>query len=226
MQYMKQVRRYWKVLLIVLLGTTPQYGQDRSLPIFDQMTDARDGKVYETVEIGPLKWLRGNLRYETALSYCPNFNKKKRACEQGNFYSHLELDTICPAGWRLPSSTDWQNYFDFLRLSKGVDPGGIQIDTLPENYLSLNFSGFSPDSPLFDTSNPILLGPWGWVEGKKVNKIKTNTLWVKKEDSEDNRFHLHIGNSNLILHTHAHNIDDVPKKTRKFMVKCVCEVGE
>lgn len=226
MQFINPKKSVWTILCLILLGTTVQYAQENSALIFDQMTDARDGKVYETVQIGQLKWLRGNLRYETALSYCPNFNKKKRACAQGNFYSHLELDTICPVGWRLPSSTDWQNYFDFLRMSKGANPGAIQIDTLPENYLSINFSGFSPESPLFDASNPILLGPWGWVEGKKVNKIKTNTLWVKKEDSEDNRFHFHIGNSNLILHTHAHNIDDVPKRTRKFMVKCVCEEGQ
>ncbi|MEM8525280.1 MAG: hypothetical protein AAGG68_11575 [Bacteroidota bacterium] len=76
---------------------------------------------------------------------------------------------------------------------------------------------------LFGASNPLSLEEFGWVEGNRVKNKSTTTFWIKHSKIEDDRFHLHIGDDSYIAHTHKHNIDDTPKKTRKFMVKCVSE---
>jgi uncharacterized protein (TIGR02145 family) len=189
----------------------------------DTLVDVRDNKVYEIVRINKLWWFKDNLNYETKLSHCPNYNKKDSDCEQGNFYAYQELDTICPKGWRVAETTDWEKYLKVIRESKNIEIENIGIDTFPGEYLSINFTDLTDQLHLFEKNNPLGLASYGWVEGRKRNNKNTATLWAKHPGYNDNRFHLHIGDKNYILHTHAHNIDDKSRKVRKFMVKCVCE---
>lgn len=75
-------------------------------PAAQQLVDARDGQTYQTVELGGLRWMAENLRYATPRSSC--YENLPENCEKfGRLYLFSEALGACPAGWRLPSDTDW-----------------------------------------------------------------------------------------------------------------------
>ena len=188
-----------------------------------QIQDPRDSTVYKVVEIGRLKWFQDNLKFQTVLSYFPRLSDDPSKIKEGNFYPYQELDTVCPPGWRIPNQQEWQQYVqERLQSQKGAMEA-LQVDTLKGEYLAISYTDTSEKVSLFSDENPINLGPFGWIEGKRRKNKETTTIWVRHTDLEDQRFHMHISDHRYIFHTHQHHIDDVPRRSRMFMVKCVSD---
>jgi uncharacterized protein (TIGR02145 family) len=96
------------------------------------LTDVRDNKVYQTVQIGSQCWLASNLNYGTILAssqdqrdnciaekYCYNDNPIN-CTNQGGLYQWDELmqfdetpadQGFCPPGWHIPTENDWNILF-------------------------------------------------------------------------------------------------------------------
>jgi uncharacterized protein (TIGR02145 family) len=124
----------------------------------DVLIDDRDGKAYNTVQIGDQCWMAENLKIGTMVpntttmtdnssieKYC--YGNVETSCDEwGGLYQWQEAMSyatnegaqgICPDGWHLPSDNEWctlENYLDptiscAQTGARGIDGGGKLKET-------------------------------------------------------------------------------------------------
>lgn len=133
MKYQKLVSFIYLALLAVLFSACAEdsaSAPEEPVDTFDAsvvcpenlrgtFTDARDGQVYKYTTIGNQVWMAENLKFDAPYSVC--YDKIDGFCNTfGRFYSlHVNgeffdafdqelVDTICPAGWHVPSVDEWR----------------------------------------------------------------------------------------------------------------------
>ncbi len=106
-----------------------------------QLTDPRDGKSYETLQIGEQCWMAENLNYADEGSWC--YEDDVANCNKyGRLYNWYKAKAACPEGWRLPDDNDWIE----LQSSIGNPVGGRMKAVTgwnPPNTDASNESGFT-----------------------------------------------------------------------------------
>lgn len=100
---------------------------------YGSFTDARDGRVYKTIDIWGQTWMAENLDYRDSVAnpelegnrWCYD-NEVEQCDTYGSFYSCELSSQVCPAGWRLPSISDWMNLYNFIVLMGGDPQNGLR----------------------------------------------------------------------------------------------------
>lgn len=122
--------------------TATVYGED--------ITDERDGHVYKTVVIGNQTWMAENLNYAADSSFCHDDIPEN--CEEfGRMYkwaaamgstesecgsrvkcplSPVKQQGVCPKGFHLPQSFEFQQLIDFVEIHNGVETAIVDLLSL------------------------------------------------------------------------------------------------
>jgi len=109
----------------------------------DSFTDDRDGNIYSTVQIGSQCWMTKNINYNngcsSSLGYsdvgaCGCYNNISSNCtDYGRLYQWSAAmngsttdgaQGVCPDGWHIPNSTDWNSLLAHLSANSQYWCGG------------------------------------------------------------------------------------------------------
>ena len=80
--------------------------------------------MYRTVNIGTQVWMAQNLNYSTQNSFCLA-DKEGNCSLYGRLYDWKTAQNICPEGWHLPDTLDFQELKDYASKNNG----GIGVGT-------------------------------------------------------------------------------------------------
>ena len=129
------------------------------------MTDARDDQTYKTVKIGSQTWMAENLNYETANSYCYN-DTASNCAKYGRLYTWAaavgqsefacgylhncslpsgDIQGVCPTGWHLPNSVEWEALLSFVDDSTPDKLIPINVVYSNAGYVLKSSSGWDSD---------------------------------------------------------------------------------
>ncbi|MDY0101854.1 MAG: FISUMP domain-containing protein [Lentimicrobium sp.] len=133
----------------------------------DVFTDKRDGKTYETVQIGDQCWMAGNMNVgdringdqqqndnTTIEKYCYD-NDDQNCSTFGGLYQWNEMmqyDTnryiqgVCPEGWHLPKISEWNELVDF---AGGPTNAGAELKAGGSTGFDALMAGYRNDNGLF-----------------------------------------------------------------------------
>lgn len=87
----------------------------------DPIYDVRDGRYYNTVQIGGQCWLSENLEFKTENSHYYNegAGPNKPVCyDYGLLYNIQDAFIGCPIGWHLPGDEEWKSLEKHLEMTE------------------------------------------------------------------------------------------------------------
>lgn len=89
---------------------------------YGEYLDVRDSQVYRTVQIGEQVWMAQNLNYKNDnQSFC--FDSDTLFCkEKGRLYTWENALKVCPEGWHLPDSSEYNALIDFVEKNNNGLP--------------------------------------------------------------------------------------------------------
>jgi len=163
------------------------------------ITDSRDSKTYNTVQIGAQCWMAQNLNVGTRIAgssnqannttiekYC--YSNSDAQCdvygglyqwnEMMNYTTTAVVQGICPDGWHLPTDAEWTSLTTYLGRESVA--GGKMKETGTTHWVSpntgaTNSSGFTGLPGGYRSSN-----------GAFNNSGYNGTLWSSSENSTTN----------------------------------------
>ena len=174
---------------------------DSGEPVFGELTDARDGRVYKTVKLGAQEWMAENLNYAAEGSLC--YEDDEKNCEKyGRLYNwEIALDTsnrgcgdnfsgcrlrsdfhpregICPDGWHVPEHAEWDTLFAYADAhGEGESAGDALQAYYRDDYLEKTYS-----SDRFGFN----VVPAGVFNGKEFSGLGTSSeFWTASIETTD-----------------------------------------
>lgn len=137
--------KFFVTLLVLLFANAFSY-----VIKMPDVQDARDGRIYKTVQIGEQRWMAENLRYDVRGSFC--YENKNYNCEKyGRLYNWAtammlvdhynnysfknlipkyqsgKIHDICPKGWHVPTNKEWKKMKHFVGKKGTADGVGISL---------------------------------------------------------------------------------------------------
>ena len=130
--------------------------KDEKITSDSPFTDARDGKVYKTIQIGNQIWMAENLNYQIVDSWCYE-DSSINCMDYGRLYTWSAAKSACPSGWHLPGDKEWKDLEMFLGMSledaeaidqRGTDEG-TQLKYKGSSGFEVLFGGIRDEDGLY-----------------------------------------------------------------------------
>jgi len=206
----------WNFLLLLCSETIGQIAGS-----YGDFLDDRDGRVYQTIKVDSTIWLAENMKFKTENSEIHEVNDYGIDLH-GYYYPYNEIDKVCPSGFRIPKTSDWERYIQLLIKLKGVASSSIEnVSFVKKGNEARGANVFDDVLKPFESPNPLHLKAHGHTQGGEIVSIGTMNMWIKHDTSMDPKYHLHLHSDGYGIHTHKHHIVKNKKKLRKFSVRCV-----
>jgi uncharacterized protein (TIGR02145 family) len=108
---------------------------------FGSIIDTRDGKKYAWVKIKDQIWMAQNLNFASSGSWC--YKKNEANCSKyGRLYNGLKIDNVCPEGWHIPITNEWNNMLQFFGYKMNADQNVIKnLENADRSDFALLLSG-------------------------------------------------------------------------------------
>ncbi len=128
-------------ILITLIFCTLTYAQETG-----SLVDERDGTEYKTIKIGEQWWMSENLAFKTNSGCTTYTGIEDYVKTHGYLYNWKMALEVCPAGWHLPSYSEWTKLSN--QLGGNTVAGGKMKEIGTTHWKSpntgaTNSSGFS-----------------------------------------------------------------------------------
>ncbi|MBN2682813.1 MAG: fibrobacter succinogenes major paralogous domain-containing protein [Bacteroidales bacterium] len=104
--------------ILLISSCSPDESEDEVDPspveIEGQMTDSRDGQIYETIEVGSQTWMAENFNYDPGSGSWVYDDVTSNGNTYGRLYDWETACEVCPDGWHLPTNPEWGELVDYL----------------------------------------------------------------------------------------------------------------
>jgi uncharacterized protein (TIGR02145 family) len=166
--------------------------------------DGGSSGSYESVSIGGTVWMKKNLNIKTDNSWCYD-DDPDNCAKFGRLYNWNDAKKVCPSGWRLPDTLDWNH---LAESAGGWENAGKKL----KSANGWNDNGDGTDEYGFTA----LPGGYRLGSNGKFNKIGDESLWWTAT-AKDNNF--------AYYRTISYDFDDIQGESQLisngYFVRCV-----
>jgi len=173
-------------IALAFLSACDDSTSSNSVVIETVLTDSRDGQVYDIVKIGNQTWMAKNLNYKILEKTGDNlrndcYKNLEGNCQlYGRLYTWSEAKKICPQGWHLPDTTEWNTLFNFVG---GRAVAGQKLKAEVNLWTS---SGYGTDEFGFSA----LPGGFHKASSQFFDIGQYANFWTSNEDNESQAYHV------------------------------------
>lgn len=167
-------------------------------------TDERDGKTYKWVKIGNQTWMGENLAYKPESGFWSYEDETSNVETYGYLYDWQTAQSIAPAGWHLPSKSEWETLDDYL----GEHSAGQLKESGTDHWQS-------PNTGATNSSHFTGLPSGGNFDGEYLMIGRKGYFWSSTEIDDANAYALTLESDSASISWYSGT------KVRGLSIRCV-----
>jgi uncharacterized protein (TIGR02145 family) len=188
--------------------------EDEDNPIEIGGGKGNDIESYRTKKIGTQTWMAENLDYAVKDSRCYN-NDSLNCVKYGRLYNWATAMTVCPNGWHLPSSGDWDILLNFVQEDNGDSYTPGDVASIAGKYLKTKSGWYRNGNGEDKYGFAAVPGGYSYVGGY-FNGGNLGLWWSSSERDSTNAYYNGMGYDH-----DGSGVWDFYGKSFLFSVRCV-----